>query len=262
MKTISFGGGVQSMGLMVLAARDEIPHRTFLFANVGDDSEDPRTLDYVERVTAPYAKANGLDLRVLHRTRRSGERETLWGRLMRQGSRSLPIPVRMSNGAPGTRSCTKDFKITVTGRWLREHGARAAAPAEVDIGISLDEISRASNRRTEPYEEVTYPLLDLRMRRADCLTVIADEGLEAPAKSACFFCPLKSTAGWRELRRDRPGLFERACELEDTLIARRATLGRDPVFLSRAGRPLHEAVSAAQDELPLDVGCDSGWCMT
>ena len=26
-------------------------------------------------------------------------------------SRSLPIPVRMSNGAPGNRSCTADFKI-------------------------------------------------------------------------------------------------------------------------------------------------------
>ncbi|MCY0918293.1 MULTISPECIES: phosphoadenosine phosphosulfate reductase [unclassified Streptomyces] len=262
MKTISFGGGAQSMGLMVLAARREIPHRRFLFANVGHDSEDPRTLDYVDRVAAPYARANGLDLHILDRVTRTGRRETLWGRLMRPGSRSLPIPVRMSNGAPGTRSCTKDFKIAVTGRWLREHGASPQAPAEVGIGISLDEISRASNRRVESYERITYPLLDLRMRRADCLSVIADEGLEAPAKSACWFCPLKSRAGWSELLRDRPVLFERACELEETLNARRAALGRDPVYLTRAGRPLTEAVGAAQEELPLDVGCDSGWCMT
>lgn len=262
MKAISFGGGAQSMGLMVLAARRQIPHRTFLFANVGEDSEDPRTLDYVERVAAPYARANGLDLHVLDRVTRSGRRETLWGRLMRPGSRSLPIPVRMSNGAPGTRSCTKDFKIAVTGRWLRERGAGPGTPAEVGIGISVDEISRASNRHVEKYEQITYPLLDLRMRRADCLSAIADEGLELPSKSACWFCPLKSLAGWSELLRDRPVLFERACELEETLIARRAALDRDPVFLTRTGHPLAEAVTAAQDELPMDVGCDSGWCMT
>ncbi|MFD8985396.1 phosphoadenosine phosphosulfate reductase [Streptomyces sp. NPDC059564] len=262
MKAISFGGGVQSMGLMVLAAQREIPHRTFLFANVGADSEDPRTLDYVERVAAPYAQPNGLDLHVLDRITRSGRRETLWGRLMRPGSRSLPIPVRMSNGAPGTRSCTRDFKIAVTGRWLRELGARPGTPAEVGIGISLDEIMRASNRHVEPHERISYPLLDLRMRRADCPSVIADEGLELPSKSACWFCPLKSRAGWAELLRDRPVLFERACELEETLTAPRAALDRDPVYLTRSGRPLAEAVTAAQDELPFDVGCDSGWCMT
>lgn len=40
---------------------------------------------------------------------------------------SLPIPVRMSNGAPGTR------KIRVVGRWLREHGATGQDPATVCV---------------------------------------------------------------------------------------------------------------------------------
>ncbi|MFE2149025.1 phosphoadenosine phosphosulfate reductase [Streptomyces lavendulae] len=261
MKAISYGGGVQSTSLMVLAARGEIPHRDFLFANVGRDSEDPRTLDYIKRVAAPYARAHGLRLHVLHR-HTAGRRETLWERLMRPGSRSLPIPVRMSNGAPGTRSCTKTFKIDVTGLWLRKNGAHRLAPAEVGVGISMDEISRATSRRVEPYEQVTYPLLDLRMRRTDCLGLIADEGLEAPPKSACWFCPLKTLAGWSELARDRPALFGRACDLEETLNARRAALGRDEVFLTRTGRPLADAIRAAQDELPFDPGCDSGWCMT
>jgi hypothetical protein len=41
LKVFSFGGGVQSMGVMVLAARGVLDYKTFLFANVGDDSEYP-----------------------------------------------------------------------------------------------------------------------------------------------------------------------------------------------------------------------------
>ncbi|GAA1598302.1 hypothetical protein GCM10009678_94520 [Actinomadura kijaniata] len=83
-----------------------MPFTTFLFANVGDDSEHPATPAYVRQHAVPFAAAHGLDLRELRRIRRDGATETLYGRLMREGSRSIPISVRMSNGAPGTRSCS------------------------------------------------------------------------------------------------------------------------------------------------------------
>jgi hypothetical protein len=138
LRAVAFGGGVQSTSLLVLAAHRRIDFDVFLFANVGDDSEDPRTLDYLHRYAKPYAAARGVELVELHWDRRDGTRETLYGRLTREGSRSLPIPVRMSNGAPGTRSCTADFKIKLLGRWLKAHGATAENPATVGIGISLD----------------------------------------------------------------------------------------------------------------------------
>src|SRR5947209_1941983 len=47
LKVFSFGGGVQSTAALVLAARGEIDYQTFLFANVGGDSENPETLRYV-----------------------------------------------------------------------------------------------------------------------------------------------------------------------------------------------------------------------
>jgi hypothetical protein len=43
LRAIAYGGGVQSTNLMVLAARQQIDFRVFLFANVGDDSEHPAT---------------------------------------------------------------------------------------------------------------------------------------------------------------------------------------------------------------------------
>lgn len=270
LRFVSYGGGVQSTALLVLAARGRIDYRTFVMANVGDDSEDPRTLDYVRNVATPYAEKHGIELHVLNRRRRDGTVETLWGRLMKERSRSLPIPVRMDNGAPGRRSCTADFKIRVTGRWAREHGATPDNPATVAIGISSDEIMRANRRRTEPHERVVYPLIGigeetaLMMNRSDCLALIRDEGLPVPGKSSCFFCPFHRPAAWEDLHRERPDLFERAVLLERTLNERRAMLGKDRVWLTRFARPLDEAIRS-QDTLPLDDSegqCDSGWCWT
>jgi len=269
LRVVSFGGGVQSTALLVLAAQDVIPHRVFLFANVGTDSEHPATLTYLRDHAAPYAAAHGIALHQLDRLRRDGSTETLWGRLTKEGSRSLPIPVRMSNGAPGTRSCTADFKIRVVGKWLKAHGASAANPAEVAIGISLDEIERVNKRRAQPYELPVYPLLEHAppLRRTDCARIIRAAGLPVPPKSACFFCPFHRPATWAEMARDEPELFARCCGLEDLLNTRRAALGRDPVWLTRFNTPLAQAVGVAQQTLPgLDTGddgqCDNGACFT
>lgn len=265
--SVSYGGGVQSTALLVLAAQGRIDYRLFLFSNVGDDSEHPATLAYLREVAMPYAAGHGIELVELHRIPRrgisQGKVETLYGRLTREGSRSLPIPVRMSNGAPGTRSCTADFKIAVVGRELKRRGATAVAPATVAIGISLDEIERAKPGidPRAPYQDRVYPLLDFGMTRNDCRHIIEDEGLPVPSKSACYFCPLHDDETWRKQKRQEPDLFEKSSALEDLLNERRDSLGKDHVYLTRHGKPLRLVVD---DQLTLDGmdSCDSGWCHT
>lgn len=226
MRVISYGGGVQSTALVVLATQGKIGHvDAALFSNVGDDSEHPATISYVRDVAIPWAAERGLTVHELHRVRRDGTPETLYGRLMKEGSRSLPIPVRMADtGAPGTRSCTADFKIRVIAKWLREHGATEADPATTLIGISTDEIERMHNRREERAERVEYPLIDLRLDRSACAQIIRDAGLPVPPKSACYFCPFHRPSTWAEQRRDEPELFWKAVALERTLNRRRDTL--------------------------------------
>jgi hypothetical protein len=254
------------MAALVLAAQGELDYRVFLFANVGDDSEHPGTLRYVEEHARPFAAEHGIELTTLHRVRRDGSGETLWGRLTKEGSRSLPIPVRMDNGAPGQRSCTADFKIKVIGKELKRRGASADNPAHVGIGISVDEIHRANNRRQEPHERIEYPLLDLGLRRADCPRIIRSAGLPVPPKSSCFFCPFHRPETWHDMRRSEPELFEKSCQLEELLNRRRDELGKDHVYLTRFARPLREAVPDGVDLLPMfdeaDGMCDSGYCMT
>ncbi|MFF7019368.1 MULTISPECIES: phosphoadenosine phosphosulfate reductase [Streptomyces] len=267
LRVFSFGGGVQSVACLVLATQGRIDFDRFLFANVGEDSEDPATITYFRQHAAPFAAAHGITIEELHRTRRNGSTETLYGRLTREGSRSIGIPVRMANGAPGRRSCTGDFKIKVVGKRLKQLGASASNPALVGVGISVDEIQRANTRRSEPYEQMTYPLLDLGLRRTDCHRIIHAAGLPVPPKSACYFCPFRRPEAWREMRRTTPDLFAKSCQLETLLNERRTMLGKDPVYLTRYGKPLDQAIPDGWDTLPFDEWdetglCDSGRCFT
>lgn len=260
----SYGGGVQSTAALVLAAQGKIAYSTFLFCNVGDDSENPETLTYVNEIARPYALAHHLEFIELQKKRRNGEMDTIYGRLTRPESRSIGIPIRMSNGAPGNRTCTADFKILVVARWTKRQGATKEAPATIGLGISLDEFQRMRNDSGIAHERLAYPLIDLRLDRSACMEIIRHAGLPVPPKSSCWFCPFHTLAVWQTMRHEQPDVFEKAVKLEQTINARRLQQGRDQVWLTRKLKPLEKAttdhVQASlfdDDEPP----CESGYCM-
>lgn len=271
--TISYGGGVQSTAMLVLASQGKLGHQVTdaLFANVGDDSEHPATLEYIRNIAIPYGEQHGITVHELHRVKRDGSRETLHQRLMRgtsNGRVSDTIPVRGTTGMPMGRACTADFKIKVVGKWLKANGATDDNPATVCIGISTDEVMRASNKRAMPYEHPVYPLIQLGYDRSTCAQIIRDAGLPVPPKSSCYFCPFHRPQMWAEMRRDEPDLFWKSVALEKNLNDRRAALGRDPMWFTRFGKPLDEAIPEAQDVLPIFAAgpdtatCDEGYCWT
>jgi integrase len=136
LRVISYGGGVQSTALLAMAAAGTIAFRRFLFANVGDDSEHPATLDYLHRWAVPFAAAHHLELIELRRVRRDGRLETLYGRLTDPDTRFIPIPARGSSGAPGRRLCCvictiSTSLITVLITLIKEFG--------VDLRVQLME---------------------------------------------------------------------------------------------------------------------------
>lgn len=278
LRIVSYGGGVQSTALMVLAAEGLVDFRTFIMANVGDDSERKASLAYVRDHAAPYAARNGLELHLLDRYAK-GQPETLLQRMAPDeewpatpGKLREPIPVRGENGRPFKRSCTADFKIAVVGKWAKQHGASPDNPATVALGISRDEIMRANPANAKPYERLVYPLIGwgeetgLSMSRNDCRAIIEAAGLPIPPKSACWFCPFHSEAEWFRMRQEEPEDFERSCQLEDRLNERRAAVGKRKVYLTRFGRPLRDVINEGVTMLPMVPlgadGCDNGWCMT
>lgn len=263
-KVFSFGGGVQSTAALVLAAQARLDYQTFLFCNVGEDSEHPATLDYVRTIALQFARAHGVTLIELQKTR-FGQPDTLYQQLTRPNSRSIGIPVRMNgSGAPGNRACTADFKIRVVDKWLVERGAREVG-AQVGLGISLDEFTRMrtnTDKKTIAWKTLDYPLIDLRLDRAQCLEIIRRAGLPVPPKSACWFCPYHSLQTWQEMRQKQPVMFHKALELEKTLNETRSRLNLDRVWLTRKLKPLDQA-TCELDQLSLfdeDDICDSGYC--
>jgi PP-loop superfamily ATP-utilizing enzyme len=265
-RAVSFGGGVQSTALLVLAARREIDYRVFLFCNVGADSEAPETLEYVQEVAWPFAERHGIEMIELQKIRRDGSVDTVLRRI-NESKRSVPIPARMSgNGAPGTRQCTVDFKVRRVGQWLKKQGATVDNPATVALGISTDEFKRARTDSGIPWETLDYPLLTLRLSREDCKRIISSAGLPIPPRSACWFCPLRSQKGWAEMRVTQPERFEACVEIERVLAERRLALGKDPVFFHSKLKPLPMATATGyQPGLDLDEdegGCESGYCWT
>lgn len=265
LRVISYGGGVQSTTLVVLAAQGVIDFPVALFANVGDDSEHPATLDYVRNVATPWAAERGVTIHELHRVRKDGTAETLYGRITKPGHRAITIPLYGSTGVPQSRHCTRDFKVAVLGKWLKVNGASTDDPAQVAIGISTDEIERANPNRAEQYEIINYPLIDLGLDRSRCAAIIEDAGLPVPPKSSCWFCPFHKSLTWAEMRRDEPRMFEAAVALEGMVLARQRIIGHDPLYLTRYGRPLDEAIDEAQEPLFAiegPEGCDEGYCWT
>jgi hypothetical protein len=260
LRAISYGAGVQSTAMLVLAAQGEIYYPLAIFANVGDRAEHPASLSYFRDLAMPYAEANGIELLEMRATANGKERD-LYDTIMRDGSRSIGIPVRMSNGAPGRRSCTVDFKVRRIASELKRRGATADSPATVALGISIDEYQRMRPSAIA-WEVFDYPLVERRMTRQDCLNLIATAGLPEPAKSSCYFCPFHSSAHWQRMRQQEPALFAKSVEIERTINVRRTALGKDAVYMTRFGKPLDEAiVVTGQMDLFDDATCDvAGYC--
>ena len=265
-RAVSYGAGVQSTALLVLAARRLIDFPLFIFANTGDDSEHPDSLDFFHTVARPYAKKHNLEL---VEVKKAGP--TLLEAQIAEDSKSFALPFRGESGAPMNRTCTVDWKIKVVAKELRRRGASAKNPADVALGISTDELQRAkSPGSVDPRNKIQrrlYPLIDARMNRNDCQTLIADEGLPVPPKSACWFCPWHSRDAWIQLRSETPHLFEKSADLEIRYKERLAAKGVRTQWISDHGakrKALLREVIDDQQVMPFesDDGECEGVCFT
>lgn len=267
MRIFSFGAGVQSTAVLVLASQGKVQYDHFLFSNVGEDSEHPDTLVYFEDIALPFAKEHGLDLREVRKYRK-GEIETIRGRIF-STERSVPIPMFMNTGAPGNRACTMDFKIRVIDRWVRQN-RNDIDRFTVGLGISIDEFQRARSRDPDEvykglWKELEYPLIDLRISRNDCQQIIANAGIPVPPPSACYFCPFHRNMEWHRLRQNKPALFWDAVKIENHMQAKRKELwDKDKVWMHRKLIPLDVAIPDQPFLFDLDNmdNCESGYCFT
>lgn len=269
LRVFSFGGGVQSVAVLCLQVQSKLaqPHDAFVFANVGKDSENPDTLDYLEEFVKPLCAARGIRFAEVYKTR-FNEPDTVYQSVVRD-NRSVPIPVKLQSGAFGNRSCTNDFKIEVVDKWIRQQGVTEAI---VGIGFSAEEGKRIAKKPLGWHDHhgtqkfgfsklFEFPLIPLMLRRRDCERVIVDFGLPVPPPSLCWFCPFNTRGHWIEMKQSDPARFEHAVTLEHRINEKRQSLDRDTVYLHRDGISL-EAIGT-QLALEADIAngaCEEGYC--
>ena len=83
-----------------------------------------------------------------------------------------------------------------------------------------------------------YPLIDAGLRRKDCLEIIAAQGLPAPEKSACVFCPYTSDARFARLKAEYPADFAKAVAFDHSIRDGRHATMREQAYVHRSLKPL------------------------
>jgi hypothetical protein len=241
---LSLGAGVQSSALYILCAQGKAPRADVaIFADVQDEPAYVyRQLDALEQ----WGKANG-GCRIDRVTQGCISADIIaWHKGERPRFSPIPAFAGHPGGSPSmlNRHCTSDYKIQPIERHVRAlmgyvKGQRIAgkATATALIGISRDEVQRMKPSRT-PWIENAYPLVDLELRRADCVRVVESAGLPRPMKSSCVFCPFHDNAYWGWLKDQHPSDFERAAEIDDQVRDMSRSGIRAPVFLHRSLMPL------------------------
>lgn len=241
---LSFGGGVNSVALMIWLIRERHPLDEVVFADTG--AELPETYAYLPRVE-DFLSRHRIPLRILAaRVRGRDLYETCWDRKV------FPSAI--------WRWSTRDFKVKPILRYYRSLNVHV----NQYLAIAYDEFDRMRTSQV-PYVTNLYPLVDHKMTRVQCVDLIQETGLPLPVKSSCFFCPFSSLDRWKWLYENHPDLYEKAIALEENSKHFPSQRLTDQVFRKRAAVTLRElpglfdTVHVASDNVAPPCG---GECMT
>ena len=267
LRVLSLGAGVQSSTLALMAARDELPRPDCaIFADTGwEPQEVYRWLSWLEE-QLPYP---------VYRVRRPGRDlgehaiAVATGEQPRQGS---CIPPWFSRDEAGRQTgmlpkqCTKEFKSRAVTRQIRMMvglAPRERAPADLRVeqwlGISTDEMQRMK-RHERPWIENTFPLIDLRMKRSDCIGWMQARGYPKPPKSSCVFCPYRGNEQWRDMRDNHPRDWQQVIAFDEAIRPGFPGM-KGQAFVHRSGKPLSDVdlapTAPGQTDMFMEE-CDGG----
>lgn len=308
LRVLSLGGGTQSCALALMSARGDIDRLdAVVFADT--QGELPETYAYLDRIITPALAEAEIPYYVV-------TAGNLYDALMspepQANNPTPPAHVRNPDGSKGrigAYRCSYDYKQRVIARQVKAlcgpRGAWKRSTVEQWIGMSTDELSRmkpdrgcrcghvyASHparghcercgcERFDNWRINRWPLIELGMRRSDTIRWFGEHGYPTPPRSACWFCPNGGNARWRDLRDNKPDLWERAVVLDETIRGgggfnnRGGEAFRGQLFLHGSCQPLATADIRSSAEVAADNGqhglfdedalaadCDAGVCFT
>lgn len=238
--SLSYGGGVQSSAMLVMAVEGVIPRPDWIiFADVG--AEPQYVYDYV-KVMSNYVEEHGMkvitamdDEGLMEHELRVGNKRTL-PPYYTKGKDGKPTPIR--------RKCTSEKKIDVIRREMRQmmglkKGQRVKKKIGCMIGISIDEIQRMKDSR-DKWQTNLFPLCDLLIDRQKCEQIVVDAGLPKPVKSSCIICPYHDDHYWSWMKKEHREEFDQAVEVDKKIRNKTAAGVDNPCYLHPSLKPLGE----------------------
>lgn len=248
---VSFGGGTDSTAMLIgMVERGEPAPHAILFGDTG--GEFPHTYQHIADFSEWLVARGYPAIRCLRRNKRDGSWESLEAECLR--IKSLP------SVAYGYKTCSQKFKIEPQDKWCNNDPLiraewRAGRKVRKLIGYDWDEFYRAKFYDDKKYT-FSYPLIDWKWRRKDCIETIARAGFEQPGKSSCFFCPHMKRGEVRVMRDRYPDLLDRATAMESgARLTSIVGLGRDwswREFLKQRDLPLEDGPA---DRSAIDCNC-------
>lgn len=266
LRVLSLGAGVQSTTLCLLAAAGEIePPDAAIFA---DTMWEPKAvydhLSWLRSQPLPFP---------IHIVSAGDIRENIRTRRVTTGGRYAAIPWHLvkpnGDSGIGRRQCSSEYKLEPIAREIRRllgvgpNGHIPKHAVEVLIGISKDEAHRMRDARQQ-YMLNCYPLIELGMRRFDCLIWLQRHGYPQPPKSACIGCPFTDNERWRDRKKNAPEEWAEAVAF-DRLLREGDDRGfRSLEFMHRSLKPLEEADLDENADKQLDLFANEclGICST
>lgn len=246
----SCGGGTQSAAIAALIVRGDLPKPAVaVIADTGREASS--TWRYYSSTLQPELARVGVDLvRLEHSFDGSG-----WNTVDLYGGadKDTPLMPMFTRTGQVRKYCSNEWKSRPAERYLRSIGISSAS---IMIGYSIDELHRMRHSEPGAKWRHVYPLVDLRMTRADCIATVARMGWPEPPRSSCWMCPYRSDDEWRLLRDQEPEDFAKAVELERDVKSRDSDL-----WLHRSAVPLDRVDFDTRHDDLFEVPCTDG-CFT
>jgi hypothetical protein len=250
----SCGGGTQSAAIAALIVSGKLPKPDLaVIADTGREASE--TWRFFESVLAPELKKVGVDLvRLPHAFEGKGYNTV--DIYSGKDKNTIVMPMFTSKEGSGMlpKYCSNEWKTRPVDRYIRGAGF---TQGNIWIGFSIDEMERMRAFDPKSKWNHSYPLVDLKLTRGDCIALTEKMGWGTPPRSACWMCPYRSDAEWTHLKNKDPKDFARAVDLEKELQ------GRDEhVYFHGSCKPLDEVEFNEGQEDMFSKPCASGMCFT
>jgi hypothetical protein len=248
-EAISNGMGAPSMMCLVLAAEGKIPATVTITADTGSEvdclwstGEKTTAQEFFSLVIEPYAIEHGIRPFFPRAKDENGEDLPPLFEKMKAAKHPCGVPMFGSRGGQVKQNCTGKYKVRPIRQVLRQLGATTALTA---LGLTLREVGRMRHSDVQWHQHY-YPLIEMRMYRAQVQDELSDRGIPYLVSSQCDMCPHKDRVRWE---RTAHHIIDQVAEVESLMPG---------LYFTDQRIPLHQALTNFPTQESLFDFCDRG----